>query len=167
MVAGGAKKMNEKRLQVNFRLTLDEADKIEKKAKRAGLSLSRYCRDVAVHGRVVAPCLTPEMAKQILPLLGHMSKNLNQIARRMNGGGAAELKEFQVMTGDFQALWDMILSNRMPSRPHKKTEAAQMAAEPAAQPQGKRKKEKQGSAESRDGGALSWGAGIDISKNVW
>lgn len=65
-----------------------EIDEIQRKADKAGMSRSRYMREVALgyHVRAKDITLTPELIK-LNAQLGRIGSNLNQIARRANRDG--------------------------------------------------------------------------------
>ena len=156
-----------KRLQVNYRVTPEEDARLRRKADAAQMPLAAYCKQAALHGRVAAPCLTPDMAREILPLLGRMSSNINQIARRLNSGDGRVLCQVEGIRSDFDALWSMVIDNKMPRRQGKPDEVKEAAhsgaAEPAAERRAVTEKEEPGGGASS--GGTAWGMPDDVP--VW
>ena len=75
---------------IAFRVTNDLYMAISTDAKRAHLSVSEYCRQVATNRRITIHEEIVFDSKELLEILGDMGKigsNLNQIAHHLNGGG--------------------------------------------------------------------------------
>ena len=79
---------------IYFKLTDEERRLIEKKMELAGIkNMSAYIRKMCIDGLVIRLQL-PEL-NECNKLLRYASNNLNQIARRVNSGCAADMDELQ------------------------------------------------------------------------
>ena len=110
--------MKDERKQVNFRLSDEEAAKVELKAQAANLSVSGYCRIMAVEGKVKPQIIDKETGKALLPHLSHIGNNINQLAKVANSEGitlgmAAQLETVQ---NQFNALWGLLLDGKKPKK---------------------------------------------------
>ena len=112
--------MNDKRRQVNFRLSEEEEAQVLKMAERAGLSFSSYCKKMAVYGKVKPQVIDKEMGKAILPHISHMGSNINQLARKANEGGNVSAAELKAVQKEFEALWDLVLYGKKPKQAKEK-----------------------------------------------
>lgn len=115
------KDRKDSRKQVNFRLTDDEVLTIQQKANLACLSVSAYCKKMALDGRVKAPVITPDIARIILPEIAKIGSNINQVARKLNQnnqgvGGDKLLPYFHEMQEHFDSLWAYILEGKKPRK---------------------------------------------------
>jgi hypothetical protein len=64
-----------------FRATADDVKEIERKAVKAGLSFSEYCRRAALNKQIVE-IVPPDLRRQI----SAAGNNLNQLTRLANAG---------------------------------------------------------------------------------
>jgi hypothetical protein len=82
----GEEDLRDKILKVSVNKT--EIDEIQQKADTAGLSRSRFVREVALGYKVKArdTTITPELIK-LNAEIGRVGNNANQIARQANSGG--------------------------------------------------------------------------------
>jgi hypothetical protein len=71
--------------RINVKMDTREYYSLKAKAREAGMTLSECIRQ-SVQGSVIRQRLTPEMNDHIRKLCG-MVNNLNQVARKANGGG--------------------------------------------------------------------------------
>lgn len=89
----------------------DELDAIQEKAEDAGLSRSRFVREVALGYKVKARDLTmtPELIK-LNAHLGRVGNNLNQVARQANKAGVCQewVKEAQRAVMEMGQLIDKV-----------------------------------------------------------
>lgn len=91
-------------IMVKFRATPEEYDLIQRKAELAGIvSLSAYLRKMAADGYVVKLEL-PEL-REMISLLRRSSKNLNQIARRVNSTSRIYAEDMEDMHRQQQEIW--------------------------------------------------------------
>ena len=80
------KTKDKRTVHYSFKASEAESDRIQEKMKAAGISnQSAYIRAMALNGYVLKLDL-PEL-QQAVRLLGSLSNNVNQIARRMNEHG--------------------------------------------------------------------------------
>ncbi len=80
-----AKRESETRAErVAFRVTQDEADRLQIAADRAGVTVSEYCRAAALGARLRAR--KERDVSSALVELNRVGVNLNQIARALNRG---------------------------------------------------------------------------------
>lgn len=110
--------MKDTRKQVNFRLSDEEAAKVELKAQAANLSVSGYCRIMAVEGKVKPQIMDKETGKALLPHLSHIGSNINQLAKVANSEGItlAMAAQLETVQNQFNALWELLLEGKKPKR---------------------------------------------------
>ena len=79
-------KKKENMVLMSFRISAEDKEQIEEKARKTGLSTSEYIRRCAL-GRKL-PCYgDTSLLKEYSIQLGKIGSNLNQIAKHLNGGG--------------------------------------------------------------------------------
>ena len=94
-------------VQLNFRVSEDEKEWIEKKMEVAGvINREAYLRKMAIDGCILKLDL-PEL-KEIISLMRRMSNNINQIAKRMNETGRPYETDIQEIIRNQERLWDGI-----------------------------------------------------------
>lgn len=110
--------MKDERKQVNFRLSDEEATKVALKAQAANLSISGYCRIMAVEGKVKPQIMDKETGKALLPHLSHIGSNINQLAKVANAEGItlAMAAQLETVQNQFNALWELLLDAKKPKR---------------------------------------------------
>ena len=100
-------------IRYTIRLTESEASQLQKKMDLLGITNpAAYLRAMALNGYILRIDL-PEI-REMLRLLGNMTNNLNQIARRMNSGGLIYETEIDEIRESQQELWTMM--NRLLTR---------------------------------------------------
>lgn len=100
-------------VRFTIRLTESEARQLQKKMDLLGITnTAAYLRAMALNGYILRIDL-PEI-REMLRLLGNMTNNLNQIARRMNSGGLIYETEIDEIRESQQNLWTMM--NRLLTR---------------------------------------------------
>ena len=100
-------------VRFTIRLTESEASQLQKKMDLLGITnTAAYLRAMALNGYILRIDL-PEI-REMLRLLGNMTNNLNQIARRMNSGGPIYETEIDEIRESQQELWTMM--NRLLTR---------------------------------------------------
>ena len=70
---------------IKYRVSRNEARRIEERAMEAGLSLSAYNRTLALEGAIIQPA--PLADRELVHALSRIGNNLNQIARSVNISG--------------------------------------------------------------------------------
>lgn len=91
-------------IQLNFRVSENEKESIEKKMKAAGvINREAYLRKMAVDGYILRLDL-PEL-KEIITLMRRISNNINQIAKRMNETGRLYEADIQEIIQNQERLW--------------------------------------------------------------
>ena len=94
-------------VQLNFRVSEDEKEWIEKKMEVVGvINREAYLRKMAMDGYILRLDL-PEL-KETISLMQRMSNNINQIAKRMSGTGRAYETDIQEIIRNQERLWDGI-----------------------------------------------------------
>ena len=98
----------EKRLvNHNFRTTESEASIMRKKMEALGIrNESAYMRALALNGYILK--LDLPQIREMLRLLGNMTNNLNQIAKRLNTHGNLYETEIEEIQQKQDELWKMI-----------------------------------------------------------
>ena len=99
--------MSEKRnVQIHFRLTPSEAERLRTKMKEAGIqSQGAYLRKMVLDGYCVR--LDLEDVREMVTLLRRCSNNLNQYARRANETGSIYLADLNDLQERMQQLWQL------------------------------------------------------------
>lgn len=99
--------MSEKRnIQIHFRLTPSEAERLRTKMKEAGIqSQGAYLRKMVLDGYCVR--LDLEDVREMVSLLRRCSNNLNQYARRANETGSIYLADLNDLQERMQQLWQL------------------------------------------------------------
>ena len=99
--------MNEKRsVQIHFRLTPSEAERLRTKMKEAGIqSQGAYLRKMALDGYCVR--LDLQDVREMVSLLRRCSNNLNQYAKRANETGSIYLADLNDLQERMQQLWQL------------------------------------------------------------
>ena len=99
-------------IRYTIRLTESEARQLQKKMDLLGISnTAAYLRAMAMNGYMLRVDL-PEI-REMIRLLGNMTNNLNQIARRMNSGGSiyeTEIDEMRVKQNELWAMMQQLLT---------------------------------------------------------
>ena len=98
----------EKRLvNHNFRTTESEAAIMRKKMEALGIrNESAYMRALALNGYILK--LNLPQIREMLRLLGNMTNNLNQIAKRLNAHGNLYETEIEEIQQKQDELWKMM-----------------------------------------------------------
>lgn len=99
--------MSEKKnVQIHFRLTPSEAERLRTKMKEAGIqSQGAYLRKMALDGYCVR--LDLQDVREMVSLLRRCSNNLNQYARRANETGSIYLADLNDLQERMQQLWQL------------------------------------------------------------
>ena len=99
--------MSEKRnVQIHFRLTPSEVERLRTKMKEAGIqSQGAYLRKMALDGYCVR--LDLEDVREMVSLLRRCSNNLNQYAKRANETGSIYLADLNDLQERMQQLWQL------------------------------------------------------------
>ena len=91
-------------IQLNFRVSKDEKEWIEKKMEAAGvINREAYLRKMTIGGCILKFDLAE--LKEIISLMRRMSNNINQIAKRMNETGRAYETDIQEVIQNQERLW--------------------------------------------------------------
>ena len=89
---------------MTFRVTAEEWDFIRKKMKQAKVnSLRAYLLKMAVDGRIIHIELTG--VNEMCRLLGNVSNNINQIAKRVNETGKIYLTDIEDIQTRQEEIW--------------------------------------------------------------
>ena len=111
--------------QIHFRLNEKEAAIIEQKAAAAEMKPNTYCKQIALNAKIKPPILDKEAAKLLLPQIGRLGANVNQIARSLNMGAETTPEAMEDIKTQLQelldAIWAMLLDGK---KPKKEKEAA-------------------------------------------
>lgn len=107
--------------QINFRVTDEEMAVLKVNAERAGFRVPMYCKRLALGVKVKPQVIGKELGQSMLPIIGHMGSNINQLAKKANEGGTVAAAEFAEVKAEFEALWDLVLYGKKPKQ-HKTAE---------------------------------------------
>lgn len=104
--------MKENRLrnkQMNIRMTNDEYQKVEEKAKYCNLSVSDYVRQQAVNGAIIK--METLDVRELSNELNRIGVNINQIAKHVNEkGGAYDKEDINALVNEFQNMQELIFN---------------------------------------------------------
>ena len=106
---------------IMVRVTPQERDAIDDLAMRKGLTLAAFLRAAALgdpgpRARTRIP-VDEALLRQLLGQIGKVGGNLNQIAKRLNSGGAAAASEVRAALAEYRELRQAILTAlRTPTR---------------------------------------------------
>lgn len=107
--------------QINFRVTDEEMAVLEVNAERAGFRVPMYCKRLALGVKVKPQIIGKELGQSMLPIIGHMGSNINQLAKKANEGGTVAAAELAAVKAEFDKLWDLVLYGKKPKQ-HKTSE---------------------------------------------
>ena len=94
-------------IRYTIRLTESEARRLQQKMHLLGITnTAAYLRAMALNGYMLRVDLTE--IREMIRLLGNMTNNLNQIARRMNSSGSIYETEIDEMRVKQNELWTMM-----------------------------------------------------------
>lgn len=92
-------------IQLKFRVSPEERQRIEEKMSRAGTSnMAAYLRKMSMDGYVLRLDL-PEL-KEMVSLLRRCSNNLNQVAKRVNETGRVYTVDVEELGEQLDRLWE-------------------------------------------------------------
>lgn len=92
------------KVQIIFRVTEEEAEKLKAKVQESGLSQKDYLLKVALGRKII----NTEGVKQVIPELKRIGNNLNQIARKMNEGSYPRIAEVEENQKELSELWQQL-----------------------------------------------------------
>lgn len=98
---GGLRLARQRERQILFRVSADEAERIEAKIRQAGLSKRQYLTDAALGSRIVVI----EELKTMIIEMKRQGNNLNQIARKLNSGEKVSSQEFADTMSQVRQAW--------------------------------------------------------------
>ena len=103
---GGRPKVSIKRREhLAVMCTIIERKLIEAKAKRAGLTLSEFLRELGLKGKVSQKMRTlPKEVLQLKGTLNHVAANLNQIAKKRNKGEYLDAMDRALLNQEVRAI---------------------------------------------------------------
>ena len=91
-------------INLHFMVTAEEKEMIERRMAQAGIKNMRaYLLKQAIDGQVVH--IELESVKEMIRLLGNATNNLNQIARRVNGGGGLYSEDITDLQVHYDEVW--------------------------------------------------------------
>ena len=97
--------MRKRRIQLNFRVTEAERDRISVKMKEAGVkNLAAYLRKMSLDGYVVSLDL-PDISEMVR-LLRISSNNLNQYAKKANATSVVYASDIADLQAKQEELWE-------------------------------------------------------------
>lgn len=107
--------------QINFRVTDEEMVILRANAEKAGFSKTpMYCKRLALGVKVKPQVISKELGQAMLPIIGHMGSNINQLAKKANEGGTVAAAELAEVKAEFEKLWDLVLYGKKPQQSKEK-----------------------------------------------
>jgi len=98
------KKNRTRNHHINFRVTEQERDMIDRRMAQTGMKNRRaYLLKMAVDGRVIHVEL--ESVREMVRLLSNATNNINQIARRANETGSIYAADIDELRGRYDEIW--------------------------------------------------------------
>lgn len=107
--------------QINFRVTDEEMAVLKVNAERAGFRVPMYCKRLSLGVKVKPQIIGKELGQSMLPIIGYMGSNINQLAKKANEGGTVAAAELAEVKAEFDKLWDLVLYGKKPKQ-HKTAE---------------------------------------------
>lgn len=99
------KKPNRKRTkQFSIRVTEEEFKELQEKIEQSGMSQ----REFAVKALLECKVTNTDGIKELLPQLGKLGNNLNQIARSCNTGNQATKEEVEQIGKELNEVWQLL-----------------------------------------------------------
>lgn len=92
--------------QVMFRLSEEEAEKLQKKVEQSGMSQQDYILKAVLD----KPITNTDGIKELVPELKRQGNNLNQIAKSLNEGGYVDyaLYELPKVLKEMREIWQQL-----------------------------------------------------------
>ncbi|MGJ9460695.1 MobC family plasmid mobilization relaxosome protein [Oceanobacillus sp. CF4.6] len=91
--------------QINFRVSDDEYERLERMAKEVGMSVPNFCKKKAHGSRMKSPKINREAAFDIARQLRGIGNNVNQLTKRANENKTVPKEEVQEIQKELQGLW--------------------------------------------------------------
>lgn len=104
-------KLNTSRLRnkiINFRVTQEEANLINKKIEAAGLGKEKYLRRMAIEGKIFRQDL--ESVRLLAAEIRKIGININQIAKVANETGSVESDSTDELKRRMEEIWQLVKS---------------------------------------------------------
>ena len=93
-------------IQLKFRVTPQERKMIETKMAQFGTTnMAAYLRKMAIDGYIIYTDTTD--IKEMNKILSAISRNINQIAKRLNAGGSAYAADIQEIRERQDEIWQL------------------------------------------------------------
>ena len=108
------KNIVEKPFQIHYRVTKHEYEIVKAKAKKAGLSISEYCRR-ATTGKDVFEAPPPAFSDFILEIK-RIGSNLSQLIRKLDTTGSIHTLELERCTTDIQKTMNALYQSYLPKK---------------------------------------------------
>lgn len=102
--------------QINFRVTDEEMAVLKVNAERAGFRVPMYCKRLALGVKVKPQIIGKELGQSMLPIIGYMGSNINQLAKKANEGGTVAAADLAAVKAEFDKLWDLVLYGKKPKQ---------------------------------------------------
>lgn len=100
--------MENKRTQINIRLSDSELEKVKISAEVMGLSVGKYAKQVVLKSRMITPTLPATVQSEAVRQLAGMANNLNQLTRLANQTGIIDLQAVQELRKEVHKLWQQL-----------------------------------------------------------
>lgn len=91
-------------IQVKFRMSEDEAAQLRSKVEQSGMSQQEYL----IRAATGQPIMNTEGIKELLPQLGKIGSNLNQIARALNQDKFYSYKLITENQKELNEIWQLL-----------------------------------------------------------
>ena len=108
------KTIEEKTVQIHFRLTQKEYDSIKRNSQKAGLSISEYARRSLAGEKIVSA--PPAEFGELIREIKRVGSNLNQLVRKLNALGIVHDLELKRCVTDISKTIDMLYQTFRPGK---------------------------------------------------
>ena len=100
--------------QIAFRVSVEELAKLEQSASRAGLTVPKFAKQAALGAKVKPQVIDVATGRACVAELGKIGSNINQIARRVNGGDVSASAELAAVNEQIDKFWELLVNGKLP-----------------------------------------------------
>jgi len=96
--------------QINFRVTPDEYERLNKMANKFNQSVPAFCKERSLKAKVKSPKIDKQGALKFASELRRIGNNVNQIAKVLNSGENANMDEIRDIKKELRSIWQQFNS---------------------------------------------------------